>query len=753
MRLLRLPLDYVRSSLARKLVAVVVLVYGLLTLLLVWGLIVREGEALETNRIHRAEGMASMLATSGASWVLSEDQAGLQELTSAAAAMKQHRYSMFLDRSGRVLAHTNPRLAGRDAVDPRARSLRESAIEPRIIAVTEEAVDAAAPVIVDGRHVGWAWVSIGLTDVRQQVESLAIRSAADAAAAVALGLIVTLLIARGVTRRTADLAAVTERFRKGERNIRIAVRGRDEVAAAARGVNAMLEAVTDSEKSVREVQRIAGLASWRYDPDLPNLEWADDVYELFGFDPAAGPPSFDQFLDTLPAEQSNTLRSLATARADVVRSLTLTPRRGDGRERVCWVEVRSERNSRGTRILSLICQDVTEREAAAAQLRQAQKMEAVGQLTGGLAHDFNNLLAIVIGNLDLVSEALEEGTLAREATDEALEAALRGSKLTKQLLAFSRRQTLAARSVDLNALIREFEPLWRRTVGAHIEVRVRLADDLQLTKVDPAQVESAILNLVINARDAMPDGGALTLETDTIELGQGGDEAAFEEVAPGKYSIITVSDTGHGMPAEVVQRACEPFFTTKGVGRGSGLGLSMIYGFVKQSGGHLKIYSEPGHGTAVRLLLPVSEEAADPATPLKRNGTLPLAKDETVLVVEDDDKVRQIVLRQLGELGYNVISASNGSQALKLLDRHKVDLLFTDIVMPGGMSGLELGERAAAAAPMLRILYTSGFTRAGASGKAAGAALLSKPYRKSDLAARVRQMLDEPLPERAEEMA
>jgi signal transduction histidine kinase/HAMP domain-containing protein len=752
-RILRAPFDYVRSSLARKLVAVVVLIFGMLTLLLIWQLATREGRALETQRIEQAEGVASMLATSGAPWVLSEDRAGLQELTSAAASMKAHRYSLFLDRSGRVLAHSDSRLVGRHMVDARAESLLRGPARPILIAVTADAVDVAAPVIVDGRHVGWAWVSIDMADVRAAIERLVIHAAAYGVAAIAIGLFVTLLIARGVTRRTADLAAVSKRFRNGERNIRIAVRGRDEVAAAARGVNKMLEAVSDSERSVREVQRVAGLVSWRYDPELPRLEWPDEVYQLFGFDPAGGAPSFQEFLDRLPGEQSRTLRALAGAPNDVVSSLTLTPKRSDGRERICWVEVRSERSAKGTRVLSLICQDVTEREAAAAQLRQAQKMEAVGQLTGGLAHDFNNLLAIVIGNLDLASEALEEGSLAREATDEALEAALRGSKLTKQLLAFSRRQTLAARSVDLNALIREFEPLWRRTVGADIEVRMRLAEDLQLTKVDPAQVESAILNLVINARDAMPNGGVLTVETGRLELQQAGIEPAFDEVPSGSYSVITVSDTGHGMPPEVVQHAIEPFFTTKGVGRGSGLGLSMIYGFVKQSGGHLKIYSEPDHGTAVRILLPVSEEAADPAKPLGRKGPLPLAKEETILVVEDDDKVRQIVLRQLGELGYNVVSAADGARALKLLGRHKVDLLFTDIVMPGGMSGLELGERAGAAFPMLRILYTSGFTRAGVANGAAGMVLLSKPYRKSDLAACVRQVLDSPLPDRAKVMA
>jgi CheY-like chemotaxis protein len=325
--------------------------------------------------------------------------------------------------------------------------------------------------------------------------------------------------------------------------------------------------------------------------------------------------------------------------------------------------------------------------------------------------------------------------------EEALQAILRGSSLTKQLLAFSRRQPLASRSVDINALIREFEPLWRRSAAGNIEVRTRLAPDLPATKADPSQLESALLNLLINARDAMANGGTVTIETAYTDIDEAMADGLFQGVPPGRYSVVTVSDTGHGMSAEVIERACEPFFTTKSVGAGTGLGLSMIYGFAKQSGGHLKIYSEVGYGTAIRLYLPASDDPADSVTYARSEDAMPLAEGETILIVEDDDHVRRVVQRQLRELGYMVLSAADGREALRRLDEQRVDLLFTDIVMPGGITGVELGARAARSWPDLKILYTSGFTRTGPAELSEGAPLLIKPYRKSDLAVRVREAL------------
>ena len=385
--------------------------------------------------------------------------------------------------------------------------------------------------------------------------------------------------------------------------------------------------------------------------------------------------------------------------------------------------------------------DVTAQRDAESRLHQAQKMDAVGQLTGGVAHDFNNLLTVIIGALDLDPERVPAEM--RPAVEQALRAAERGAALTHRLLAFSRQQMLVTRSVDFNRLIDDMDDLLRRTLGEHVEVELKLAGDLWAALADSGQVENSLLNLAINARDAMPDGGKLTIETSNVHLDE--DYASSNaELTPGDYVMMTVTDTGTGMPPDVLAHVFEPFFTTKEVGKGTGLGLSMIYGFAKQSGGHVKIYSEVGHGTTVRLYLPrltneSKSEVAAVVPPGKGGG-------ETILVVEDNPDVRRLVLRQLRDLGYDVIEAANGPQALKILDEGAtIDLLFTDVVMPGGMTGRQLAEAAKTRRPNLKTLFTSGYTEDSILrlGKLdPGVRLLSKPYRKHELATRIRQALD-----------
>jgi signal transduction histidine kinase/ActR/RegA family two-component response regulator len=420
--------------------------------------------------------------------------------------------------------------------------------------------------------------------------------------------------------------------------------------------------------------------------------------------------------------------------------------RPDRSERVCRTQGRSEINEDG-RVIALVgvCQDVTEQENAAAQLQQAQKMEAIGQLTGGLAHDFNNLLSVIIGNLDFIEGETEATSPVREYSGTALAAALKGSELTQQLLAFSRRQPLAPKVIDLNTLVSNMTTMLSRTIGENIELRLVQSNVGLPTQADPSQVESALLNLVINARDAMPAGGVLTVETGRFEA-DADYAAANPDAAPGAYSVVAVSDSGLGIAPDVLPKVFEPFFTTKGVGKGSGLGLSMIYGFAKQSAGHVRIYSELGHGTTVRLFLPAAVELGlvpAAAAPVRE---LPRSHDETVLVVEDNEEVRRIAVRQLGELGYRVLEAENGAAALRVLHANPgVDLLFTDVVMPGGMNGMELVETARRERPGLKVLYTTGFTEAAAntSGGFTGSdGLISKPYRKADLALRLREALE-----------
>jgi signal transduction histidine kinase/CheY-like chemotaxis protein len=383
-------------------------------------------------------------------------------------------------------------------------------------------------------------------------------------------------------------------------------------------------------------------------------------------------------------------------------------------------------------------------EQLSRRLAQSQKMEAVGQLTGGLAHDFNNLLTVILGTTELLAEQTADDPDLRQLADTAAQAALRGAELTRSLLAFARRQPLEPKPTDIGALLRRMEMLMRRTLGEPVETRLDLPREPLLAMADPAQLEAAVLNLVLNARDAMPQGGALTIEVGAAVLDQAYADA-HEEVRAGDYVCVAVTDSGAGMTPEVVQQAFEPFFTTKPFGRGSGLGLSMVYGFAKQSGGHVKIYSEVGQGTTVRLYLPrLTDPGMIAAAPT--GGAAQRGGHERVLVVEDDEMVRARVVAELRHLGYAVLEARDGNAALDILrGAEPIDLLFTDVVMPGGLSGPQLAAAAQALRPGLRVLYTSGYTQNAVvhDGRLDdGVVLLSKPYRRQELAAKLRQVLD-----------
>ena len=379
------------------------------------------------------------------------------------------------------------------------------------------------------------------------------------------------------------------------------------------------------------------------------------------------------------------------------------------------------------------------------QLRQAQRLEAVGQLTGGIAHDFNNLLTIILGNAELLVDSLSSDQQLRLLAEMTQTAAERGAELTSRLLAFSRRQALDPRAMNVGTLLQGMDPLLRRSLGEHVELEVIHGGGLWSAMVDGPQLESALLNLSINARDAMPGGGRLTIETRNAHL-DASYAADNADVQPGQYVMIAVSDTGSGMDAETVARAFEPFFTTKPVGKGSGLGLSMVFGFVKQSQGHVKIYSEPGQGTTVRLYLPRATNGDAPGA--DEEPTAHNEGQEKILLVEDDDLVRDHVAKQLRDLGYRVIACSNGADALQALRATAdVDLLFTDVVMPGGMNGRELAEAARALRPDLPVLFTSGYTENAIVHHGRldpGVHLLAKPYRRRDLAAKLRVVLATP---------
>ena len=386
--------------------------------------------------------------------------------------------------------------------------------------------------------------------------------------------------------------------------------------------------------------------------------------------------------------------------------------------------------------------EIVERKRTEAALVQAQKMEAVGQLTGGVAHDFNNLLTVIMGNLQLLETELADSPFPLKLAQAAAKAATRGAELVRNLLAFSRRQVLQPQTLAVNELIAGMTELLQRTLGDHIEVTTRPAPDLWITSADQAQVDAAILNLAVNARDAMPQGGRLLIETGNVHLDE---HYASREpgVMPGDYVMLAVTDTGTGMGSEVLRHAFEPFYTTKEAGKGTGLGLSMVYGFAKQSGGHVKLYSELGHGTTVKLYLPRAGAAAAAISPTTVDVNA--QGNETILVVEDDDGVRELSVMLLDSFGYRVLDAGNGAAALEVLEREHIDLLFTDVLMPGGFTGPELALEARRRRPGLKVLFTSGYTENALADQdrlGQGAPIIGKPYDGKELVRKIRTVLD-----------
>ena len=388
-----------------------------------------------------------------------------------------------------------------------------------------------------------------------------------------------------------------------------------------------------------------------------------------------------------------------------------------------------------------IGRDMTERVALEQQLRQAQKLDAIGQLTGGIAHDFNNILTVITGTIEILADAVAESPRLAGIAKMIEDAAAHGAELTGQLLAFARKQPLRPRSIDVNGLIVDTAKMLRPTLGEAIETRTRLAHDAGPAMVDPSQLGTALINLAVNARDAMPGGGTLILETDNVTLD--GSDSTDGDVRPGPYVMIAVSDTGAGIPAEIRDKVFEPFFTTKEPGRGTGLGLSMVYGFVKQSGGHIKVCSREGRGTTFKLYLPRSGDEVGPAS--ESPGAAAAGGTETILVVEDDALVRRYVVTRLESLGYTVLSAASASEALKIAGAGAAfDLLFTDVIMGGDMNGRELADAILAQRPATKVLFTSGYSEdviVHHGRLDPGVALINKPYRKTELARKIREVL------------
>ncbi len=500
------------------------------------------------------------------------------------------------------------------------------------------------------------------------------------------------------------------------------------------------EALVDSDRMAREIIATALDGVVQMDASGTIIDWNPQAEAIFGWqrDEAIGKVLGDLIVPERhrPGHSAGLARYLQEGDSAILgRRLELEALRRDGKEVMVELSVTALR-VRGATVFNGFIRDLTEKIAAEERRRQSQKMEAVGQLVGGIAHDFNNMLTVITGTIEILAEGVAHDSQLVSIAKLISEAADRGAELTGHLLAFARKQPLQPRETDINDLIHAACGLFRPSLGEPVEIEVALEDNVWPALIDPTQLTTALINLAVNARDAMPTGGKLTLETKNVVL----DESyarANRDAEPGDYVMIAVSDTGGGIPAALLERIFEPFFTTKEAGKGTGLGLSMVYGFVKQSSGHIKIYSEEGHGTTIKLYLPRAGAQPERAT----SGMAVIeGGSETVLVVEDDALVRGHVTTRLKNLGYRTLEAANAAEALAIADRGAAfDLLFTDVILSGAMNGRQLADEMARRRSGLKVLFTSGYTENAIVHHGRldpGVLLLAKPYRNADLPAR-----------------
>lgn len=506
----------------------------------------------------------------------------------------------------------------------------------------------------------------------------------------------------------------------------------------------------EQETNLRMAKRLLNLGIWKLDCSSGALTWSDTMFNMLGLDRSTFQPTIQAYLNMVhPEDQDATRAFVEHMKQPEAPTRAFEHRLIDTKGSIIYVRGSAEQTQTpdGLQVVGVM-QNITERRDLEARLRQAQKLEAVGHLTGGIAHDFNNILTVILGNSELLIDMLQDQPDLLSMAQMTASAAERGAQLTNRLLAFARRQALEPKPVNLNQVLAGMDGLLRRVLSEDIELELVQSAGMGVIEVDPGQLETAVLNLVINARDAMQKkGGRLTIETGRAHLDT--DYVLHNpEASTGDYLFLSVSDTGCGMTPDVQARAFEPFFTTKEVGKGSGLGLSMVYGFVRQSGGYAKIYSEPGEGTSVKLYFPAASAAVGQVCVKPDQPTFMVGGTEHILVVEDDKPVQQNLVAQLKDLGYRVSVADNGPQALELLaSLPDVDLLFTDIIMPAGMNGRELAEQAQTMRPGLRVLFSSGYTNNALVHQGRldhGVQLLGKPYHRQELATKVRSVLDTP---------
>jgi PAS domain S-box-containing protein len=613
----------------------------------------------------------------------------------------------------------------------------------------------AEPVSDQGQLLGWLAIQYRVSPLWSRLPQYGIIAGVVLLALLTVSLLLSRLLQGSIIDPLARLSdASREVAHSRERQVRAVKQADDEIGRLTDAFNEMLSTLETRETALRESRNqllealtVARMSSWSWEVDDDVLSWGGNEARLFGETGKPVDRSLQAFLDVVhPSDRENVEHGLRRSASSEARcDLDFRVLDSDGRTR--WLTMRgqaAEGSIRGTRVLGL-AMDVTDRRQLEEQLLQSQKLEAIGRLAGGVAHDFNNLLTGILGYANFALKSMPLNHPARNDIVEIERAGVRAAALTGQLLAYARRQMVAPKLVRLDELTRNLENLLRRLLGEDVELSAHYADDLWATRIDPGQFEQVIVNLAVNGRDAMPSGGRLTVETRNCTL----DEFyahQHPEVVPGEYVMLAVGDSGVGMDAATQARIFEPFFTTKQQGKGTGLGLAVCYGIVKQAGGHIWVYSEPEQGTTFKVFLPRSLEEEQLGEEEAKPEESSSAGSETVLVVEDEPLVRSLTVRALVDQGYRVLQAGDGPGAISVLRGFggEVHLLITDVVMPG-MNGRELADRLTTDRPGLRVLYISGYTdhavvRHGVLDD--GIAFLSKPFDLKELTRTVREVLD-----------
>jgi signal transduction histidine kinase/CheY-like chemotaxis protein len=619
---------------------------------------------------------------------------------------------------------------------------------------TNDQLTLVRPIVSEGDRIGWLVLRGGIPPLRQRLPQYGLLVGVLLLSLATLAWMLSRMLRQSISdplRRLADTARVIGRNR--DYRVRAMKDSEDEIGEVTGAFNEMLGTIEAREAALRESARrlqdamqAARMAQWRWDVARDAISWGGEEDRVFGEGPRPRDATLAGFLDVLePEDREPAERALrAAARTDGACEVDVRIPGPDGELRSLVLRGRAERRPEtgGLEVFGLAT-DVTERRSLERQLLQSQKMEAIGRLAGGIAHDFNNLLTAILGYARFAMAGLPEGTQAREDIHQIRLAGDRAAALTGQLLAYARRQMVAPRVADLNELVARMQRMLRRLIGEDVALDLACAPDLWATRIDPGQFEQVLMNLVVNARDAMPSGGHIVVGTRNEHF----DATAVRhhpEMTPGDYVVLSVGDSGAGMDAATLARVFEPFFTTKEPGKGTGLGLAVCYGIVRQAGGHIWAVSEPGRGSTFTVLLPRSAEAAEAAAP----GPLeaPGRGQETVLVVEDEAAVRSLAARTLASLGYHVLEAATGGEALGIARRHQgaIDVLVSDVVMPG-MNGPAVAEAVAAARPGVRIVFMSGYADQAAEAEnlgMEGAVLLTKPFDPDVLGRTVRSVLD-----------